>query len=117
MQHFDPADRIDGDGKIHIVMTGLRIIEAEAIEQHEGLAIAGAADGDVALHAIGRTLLKIERGIKVEEVGDAVDEEQLVRNGQHDDGAIDFVQHDGLGFTGDHDRIVLRGLGQTECGQ
>ena len=109
--HFDPRNRIERHGDVHIVMAGLNVVEALAVQQDERLAEAGAADREVALHAAGRALAKVERGIEAEQVGEAIEDEVCSARRQHADGAIDFVERERLVRAGDDDSLVLLGKG------
>src|ERR1039458_6386456 len=57
---FNALDVFERHRDIHVGVAGLRVAEAHAVEQDEGLAEAGAADGEIGLHAIGRALLEVE---------------------------------------------------------
>ena len=53
-QHFDLRDGIQRHGDIHVVMAGLRVVQPHAVQQHQRLGVAGAANRKVVLNAIGR---------------------------------------------------------------
>ena len=90
-------------------MAGLRVVEAQPVEQHERLAEAGAADGEVALHAVGRAGAQVERGIEPQEAGDGGRERALVfleRDDAH--GAVGLFERNGLISAGDHHHVAPR---------
>jgi len=51
VQHFDPLDRVERYGDVAVVMTGLRVVEADAVDQHQHLAEVGAANREIRLRA------------------------------------------------------------------
>ncbi len=110
---FDAVDVFQGRGDIHVGVAGLGIVEAHAVEEDEGLAEAGAADGEIGLDAVGGALLKVERGIEAEQIGEAVEDEGLGSGGEDADGAIDLFERHGLERTGDDDGIALL-LGESD---
>ena len=67
-ENFDAVDGSDGNGEVHAVVAGLDVADAQAVEQDQGLAEVGAADGDVGLDAVGRALLQVDGGIELEEI-------------------------------------------------
>jgi hypothetical protein len=104
---------------IHIVMPGLRVVEAHAVEQHQRLAEARAADGEIALHAVGRAFGEVERRVQLEQIHQGVEHKALTARGKHADGAVDLFQRHGLeGSRDDHGVALLRrllGEGEYRC--
>ena len=87
-------------------MAGLRVVETHAVEQHEGLAEAGAADGEIGLHAVGRALGEVERGVELEQIDQRVEHQALAAHRKHADGAVDLFERHGLEGAGDDHGIV-----------
>ena len=73
-QHFNPGDRLEWQRNVHIVMSGLRIVHALPVHQHQGLAKGAAADREVGLHAVGGPLLQVERRIQPQEIHPSIGE-------------------------------------------
>ena len=49
MQHVDTTYRRERNGNIHVVVGGLGVVDAKAVQQYEGLLEGGAAHRDVRL--------------------------------------------------------------------
>jgi len=49
-QHLDALDVVQRDGEIAVVMPGLGVVQTNAVEQHQRLTEASAADREIGLH-------------------------------------------------------------------
>src|ERR1035437_9907095 len=100
-------------------MPGLRVVEAHAVEQHQRLAEARAADGEIALHAVGRAFFPGERRGQLEEIPQRVEHQRLAARRKHPDGAVDLFERHGFEGPGDdHGVALLRhllGEGEYRC--
>jgi hypothetical protein len=117
--HFDAIHTFERHGDIHVVVAGLRVVDAHAVEQHEGLAEARAADGKIALHPVRRAFLQVERGVELEQIRQGIKHQALAARREHADGAVDLFQRHGLiGSSDDHGIVTFgRLLGEGECRQ
>src|ERR1035441_10657241 len=88
---------------------GLRIVEAHPVEQHQRLAEACAADGEIGLHAAGRAFLEVERRVQLEKVHQGVDRQGLAADRKHADRAVQLLQRHRLEGSGDHHGFALLG--------
>ena len=107
-QHLDLRHGIQRHGDIHIVMAGLDVVQAQAVEQHQGLAEAAAANGKIGLHAVGSALLQVERRVQPQQVGQGVGDQVHAARRQQRDGAVHLIQRERLEGAGHHDGFVLR---------
>ena len=89
------------------MVPGLRIVEAHAVEQHERLAEDGAADGEIALHAVGRAFGEVERRVQLEQIDQRVEHQALAARRKHANGAVDLFERHGLVGPGDHHGVAL----------
>ena len=80
-QHFDAVDGIERHGDIHVVVAGLRVAQALAVEQHQRLAESAAADREIGLYAIGRAFLQVERGVQRSRSASVLSSRSLARAG------------------------------------
>jgi hypothetical protein len=69
-------------------MSGLRIVDTEAIEENERLLEGGAPDREVGLHSGGSARLEVERGVLTEVVGEVVEEEWRFARVEGHDGTV-----------------------------
>ena len=106
--HLDARDGVHRHRDIHVVVAGLDVVEAHAVEQHEGLLEVGAADGEVGLYAVGRAFLQVERWVEAQHVDDGVEEQRIVADGEHADGAVEFFERHGFEDAGDHHGLGRR---------
>jgi hypothetical protein len=83
----------------------LGVVDAQAVDQHEGLLEGGAAQGDVGLHAVAGAGLDVDRGVEAEVVLDAVKEQRGLPGVEHDDGAVVGGERHGLDGGGDIDAL------------
>ena len=72
MQDVDAGDGVERDGDVEVEVAGLGIVDAEAVDEDEGLLEGGAADGEVGLHAFAGAGLQVEGGVGAEEVDGGV---------------------------------------------
>ena len=105
VEDVDAGDGVEGDGDIQIQVAGLGVVDAEAVEEDEGLLEGGAAEGEVGLDAVGGAGLEVEGGVLAEVVDDGVGEEGLVAGGDEVDGAIAFGEGEGFEGGGDGDAL------------
>ena len=105
MEDVDAGDGVEGDGDVEVEVAGLGVVDAETIEEDEGLLEGGAAEGQVGLDAIGGAGLQVEGGVLAEEVDDGVGDERLVAGVDEVDGAIAFGEGKGLEGGGDGDGL------------
>ena len=45
MEDVDAGDGVEGDGDVEVEVAGLGVVDAEAVEEDEGLLKGGAAEG------------------------------------------------------------------------
>ena len=64
-----------GTGTSRLWCPGLDVVQPQSIEQDQRLAETAAADGQIALDAVGRTLTQIERRIEFQQIGEGVGDE------------------------------------------
>ena len=107
---FHAGYSIERDGDVHVVMPGLDIVEALAVEQHEGLSEIRAADGEIGLHSVGGALLEIERRVEPEQVEERIEHQGVAAGGEHANGAIDLFERHGLEGAGHDDGFMRRRL-------
>lgn len=71
LENLDRVHGFERDGQVEVVVRGLAVVDAESVEQDEGLLEAAAAQDEIGLAAAGATLLeedgrvvaeKLERG-------------------------------------------------------
>src|ERR1700679_2812409 len=72
VEDVDAGDGVEGDGDVEVEVAGLGGVDAEAVEEDEGLLEGGAAEGEVGLDAVGGAGLEVEGGVLAEEVDDGV---------------------------------------------
>ena len=73
MENFDPFDCVERHRDVAVMMPRLRIVQTNAIDEHEHLAEIGAANGEIGLHAALATRPHVDRRSQSKHVGDAVD--------------------------------------------
>ena len=52
MEDVDAGDGVEGDGDVEVEVAGFGVVDAEAVEEDEGLLEGGAAEGEVGLDAV-----------------------------------------------------------------
>jgi hypothetical protein len=109
-EDVDAGDGVEGDGDVEVEVAGLGVVDAEAVQEDEGLLEGGAAEGKVSLNAVGGAGLEVEGGVLAEEVDDGVGDERLVARGDEVDGAIAFGEREGFKGGGDRDALGDGGL-------
>ena len=110
VEDVDAGDGFERDGDVEVEVTRLGVVDAETVEQDEGLLEGGAADGEVGLDAVAAAGLEIEGGVQTEEVGGVVEEEWLGGGVEDGNGAVVFVEGEGFYGGGDGD-VLLDGGG------
>ena len=115
-KHLDAVHGVERQRDVHIVMAGLRVVEALAVEQHQRLPERAAADRDIRLHASGRAGHHVHRGVQAQEVGQPGLERRLAGHRQNVHRAIDLFERDRLDRAGDNHHFVAGGLGRAEAG-
>ncbi len=108
VKDFDAGDRVERDRDIEVEMTGLGVVDAEAIKQKQGLLEGGAANGKVGLDAAGGAGLEVERRIEAEVIDNAVEEQRLGARIEGLDGAVALGEGNGLDRGGDGDGLSDR---------
>ncbi len=68
VEDVDAGDGVEGDGDVEVEVAGLGVVDAEAVEEDEGLLEGGAAEGEVGLNTVGGAGLEVEGGVLAEEV-------------------------------------------------
>ena len=68
LQDLDPLHGVERHRHVEIMVPGLRVIQAQAVEQDQRLAEGCSPDRHVALHQVGRPLPEIERRIQPEKI-------------------------------------------------
>jgi hypothetical protein len=86
-------------------VTGLGVVDAEAVEEDEGLFEGRSAEREVGLHAVGGAGLQVERGVLTEEIDDGVGGERLLARFDEVDGAVAFGEGEGFEGGGDGDAL------------
>jgi len=86
-------------------VAGFGVVNAEAVEEDEGLLKGGAAEGEIGLNAVGGASLEVEGGILAKVVDDGVCREGLVAWGDEIDRAVAFGEWEGLESGGDGDAL------------
>ena len=105
MQDVDAGDGVERDGDVEVEVAGLGIVDAEAVDEDEGLLEGGAADGEVGLDAFGGAGLHVERRVGAEQIDGAVDADGQLARGEDFDGAVAFGQGERLDGGGDLDAV------------
>ena len=72
-----------GIGQIEIVMRGLAVVDAEAIQQHQGLLEGSSAQNQIRLSAARAALFQKDRGILAQQLLRRLQRERFVFNRQH----------------------------------
>ena len=107
--HLDALDAFERHRDIHVVVAGLHVVEPHAVEQHQRLAEARAADREVGLHAVRRAFGEVERRVQLQQVRQRIEHQALAAHRKHADGAVDFLQRHRLEGAGhDHGFALLR---------
>jgi hypothetical protein len=63
VEDVDSGDGVKRDRDVEVEMAGLGVVDAEAVEEDEGLLEGGAAEGEIGLDSIGSAGLQVEGGI------------------------------------------------------
>ena len=105
MQDVDAGDGVEGNGDVEIEVAGFGIVDAQAVDEDEGLLEGGAADGEVGLDAFAAARLDIERRVGAEEVDDAVGAEGHLAGLEHLNGAIALGERQRLDGGGHLDAV------------
>ena len=109
VEDVDAGDGVEGNGDVEVQVAGLGVVDAETVEEDEGLLEGGATEGEVGLDAVGCAGLEVERRILAEEIDDGVGDEGLVAWVDEVDGAIAFGERQGFERGGDGDVLTDRG--------
>ena len=115
MEDVDAGDGVERDGNVEVEMAGLGIVDAEAVDEDEGLLESSAADGEVGLHAFGGAGLEVEGRVGAEEVDGAVGADGEIVGEYLEYGAIAFGQRERLDGGGDLDAVDFDEFGRW-CG-
>ena len=112
MEDVDAGDGVEGDGDIQIQVAGLGVVDAEAVEEDEGLLEGGAAKGEVGLDAVDGASLEVEGGVLTEEIDYGVGDEGLIAWVDEVDGAVAFSERKGFERGGDGDALCCDAFGR-----
>ena len=119
-QHFETGDHFQRDRQIEIEVSGLHVVDAQAIEQDQSLPERRAANRQIPLKASRDRLVQVERGIEPQEIEPGfVERALLLRQAQDAHVAIRLGQRNGLGGSGNDYALGLRRrglLGRKEDG-
>ena len=85
MEDVDARDRFHGDRQIEVEMSGFRVIDAQAVQEDEGLLEGGATQGEVRLDTVAAACLQVGGGIETDEIDQAVEEQRLFTRGEQID--------------------------------
>ena len=110
MEHVDASDGVERHSDVEIEVASFRVINAEAVDEDEGLLEGGAADGEVGLHAFAGASLNVERGIGAEEVDGRVSAGGQIARGEDVNGAIAFGEGERFDGGGDLDGVDHNGF-------
>ena len=110
VEDVDVGDGAEWDGDVEVEMAGLGVVDAEAVEEDDGLLEGGAAEGEIGLDAVGCAGLQVEGGVLAEEIYDAVGDERLVSRREDVDGAVAFSKGKGLEGCCDGDALGYCGF-------
>ncbi len=103
VEDVDAGDGVEGNRDVEVEVAGFGVVDAEAVEEDEGLLEGGAAEGEVGLDAVGGAGLQVEGGVLTEEVDDGVRDERLVAGRDEIDGSVAFGEGQGFEGGGDAD--------------
>jgi hypothetical protein len=92
-------------------VAGLGVVDAEAVEEDEGLLEGGAAEGEVGLNAVGGASLEVEGGVLTEEIDYGVGDEGLIAWVDEIDGAVAFGEGEWFKRSGDCDALCCDAFG------
>ena len=67
-ENLDGVHGLKGDGEIEVVVRGLAVVDAEAVEEHKRLFEAAATQDDVGLATAGAALFQKYGGVLAEEI-------------------------------------------------
>jgi hypothetical protein len=101
VEDFDAGDGVERDGDVEVEVAGLGVVDAETIDEDEGLLEGGAADGEIGLDSEWGAGLEVKGGVLTEIVDGAGSEERLVASVDGLDGAVGFGERDGRDGGGD----------------
>ena len=62
MQDIDARDGVERHGDIKVQVAGLGVVDAQAVEQDQGLLEGGTTDGEVGLNAVRAACLQVSEG-------------------------------------------------------
>ena len=77
VENLDSLDQIERHRYIAVVMPGLRVVQPDAVHEHQHLAKGGAAKREVGLDAALAARADVDRGGQPQDVGDAVHGKRL----------------------------------------
>jgi hypothetical protein len=105
MEDVDAGDGVEGHGDVEVEVAGLGVVDAEAVDEDEGLLEGGAAEGEIGLDAFGGAGLEVEGWVLAEDIDDGICTGGLVAGEQNFYGAIAFLERERLGGGGDLDGL------------
>jgi hypothetical protein len=122
VEEVDAGDGVERDGNVEVQVAGFGIVDAEAVDENEGLLEGGAADGEVGLNAFGGAGLDVEGRVGAEEIDGAVGADGEIAGEDDLDGAVAFGERERLDGGGDLDAVdfdefgLRRGGIRLRCG-
>jgi len=106
VQDVGAGDGFERHRDVEVQVATLGVVDAEAVDQDEGLLEGGAAQGDVGLHTVAGAGLDVHRGIEAEVILDAVEQQRRLPGVEHDDGAVVGRERHGFDGGGDVDALL-----------
>jgi hypothetical protein len=69
VQHFDALHGVERNGNVAVVVSGLRVVQPNAVDEHQHLSKVRAAHGEIRLHAALAPRADVDRGHQSQDVG------------------------------------------------
>src|SRR5579864_5175199 len=76
-ENLQAADGVGRNRNLGVEMAGLRVVQAQAVDEHQGLSEISAVNRDIGLDAVDAAALHIERGIETEQIEQRVRQQFL----------------------------------------
>src|ERR1039458_9795721 len=116
VEEVDAGDCVEGDGDVEVQVAGFGIVDAEAVDEDEGLLEGGAADGEVGLNAFAGAGLEVEGGVGAEEIDGAIGADGEIVGEDDLDRAVAFGERERLDGGGDLDAVDFDEFGLRRGG-
>jgi hypothetical protein len=84
VQHFNRVHGVKRNGQVEVVMRGLAVVDAKAIQQHQGLLEGTSAQNHIRLSAARATLFEKDRRILTQQLLRRLQRKSLAFDRQHD---------------------------------